>query len=90
MKIINSNQFTIKSMIEDSGAVCDISHAGDTFEEVREAILDASQSYDIIMTTGGTAISKGDVVLDVVDDIGEILFHGVSIRPGKPIGAVFA
>ncbi|MBQ9159931.1 MAG: molybdopterin molybdotransferase MoeA [Methanobrevibacter sp.] len=86
-KIINSNQFTINAMIEDSGAVCDISHAGDTFEEVREAMLEASKDYDVIMTTGGTAISKGDVVLDVVDDIGEILFHGVAIRPGKPIGA---
>lgn len=86
-KIINSNQFTIKSMIEDSGAVADISHAGDTFDEVKQAILDASNEYDVIMTTGGTAISKGDVVLDVVDDIGEILFHGIAMRPGKPAGA---
>ena len=86
-KIINSNQFTIKAMVEDSGAICDIIHAGDTFDEVKEAILEASKDYDVIMTTGGTAISKGDVVLDVVEDIGEILFHGVAIRPGKPAGA---
>ena len=86
-KIINSNQFTITAMIEDSGAVCDIGHAGDSFDEVKEAILEASKEYDVIMTTGGTAISKGDVVLDVVDDIGEILFHGVAMRPGKPAGA---
>ena len=86
-KIINSNQFTIKSMIEESGAICEISHAGDSFDEVKKAILDASENYDVIMTTGGTAISKGDVVLDVVDDVGDILFHGVAIRPGKPIGA---
>ncbi len=86
-KIINSNQFTIKSMVEDSGAVAHISHAGDTFDEVKEAVLKASQEYDVILTTGGTAISKGDVVLDVVDELGEILFHGVAIRPGKPAGA---
>ena len=86
-KIINSNQFTIKAMVEDSGAICEISHAGDTFEEVKKAILEASGDFDVIMTTGGTAISKGDVVLDVVDDLGEILFHGVAIRPGKPAGA---
>ena len=61
-KIINSNQFTIKAMIEDSGAIADIVHAGDTFEEVKEAILEAS-------------------------NIGEILFHGVAMRPGKPAGA---
>ncbi|WP_407414217.1 gephyrin-like molybdotransferase Glp [Methanobrevibacter sp.] len=86
-KIINSNQFTINAMVEDSGAICDIDHAGDSFDEVKEAILNASKDYDVIMTTGGTAISKGDVVLDVVDDIGEILFHGVAMRPGKPAGA---
>lgn len=86
-KIINSNQFTIKALVEDSGAIAEISHAGDTFDEVKEAILEASEDYDVIMTTGGTAISKGDVVLDVVDDIGDILFHGVAIRPGKPAGA---
>ena len=86
-KIINSNQFTIKAMVEDSGAIADIGRAGDTFDEVKQAILEASEDYDVIMTTGGTAISKGDVVLDVVDDIGEILFHGVAIRPGKPAGA---
>jgi molybdopterin molybdotransferase len=86
-KIINSNQFTIKAMVEDSGAECDIVHAGDTFDEVKKAVLEASEDYDVIMTTGGTAISKGDVVLDVVDDLGEILFHGVAIRPGKPAGA---
>ena len=86
-KIINSNQFTIKALVEDSGAIAEITHAGDTFDEVKEAILKASRDYDVIMTTGGTAISKGDVVLDVVDDIGEVLFHGVAIRPGKPAGA---
>ena len=86
-KIINSNQFTIKAMVEDSGAVCEITHAGDTFEEVRQAVLKACEKFDVVMTTGGTAISKGDVVLDVVDDLGEILFHGVAIRPGKPAGA---
>ena len=86
-KIINSNQFTIKAMVEDSGAIADLGHAGDTFEEVREAVLEASKEYDVIITTGGTAISKGDVVLDVVEDLGSVLFHGVSIRPGKPIGA---
>ena len=86
-KIINSNQFTIKAMVEDSGALASITHAGDSFDEVKKAILNASKECDVIITTGGTAISKGDVVLDVVDSLGEILFHGVAIRPGKPIGA---
>ncbi len=86
-KIINSNKFTIKSMIEDSGATVDISCVGDSFNEVRCEVQKASENYDVIMTTGGTAISDGDVVLDVVEDLGKILFHGVAVRPGKPFGA---
>ena len=89
-KIINSNQFTIKAMVDESGGEASITHAGDTFDEVKKAILEALKEADVVITTGGTAISKGDVVLDVVGDIGEVLFHGVAIRPGKPIGAGIA
>ncbi len=85
--IINSNQFTISSMVEDCGAVFSIGRAHDTFEDVEEAILKASEEYDVVMTTGGTALSKGDVVLDVVEKNGTLLCHGISIRPGKPFGA---
>ncbi len=85
--IINSNQFTMLSMIEDCGAVSSIECVDDTFESVENAILKASEEYDVVMTTGGTALSKGDVVLDVVETNGKLLCHGISIRPGKPFGA---
>ena len=86
-QIINSNQFTISSMIEDCGAICSIGYAQDNFNDVQEAILKATEEYDVVMTTGGTALSKGDVVLDVVEANGKLLCHGISIRPGKPFGA---
>lgn len=86
-QIINSNQFTISSMIEDCGAIVSIGRAQDTFDSVKAAIEEAVKEFDVVMTTGGTALSKGDVVLDVIEDLGEILLHGVSIRPGKPFGA---
>lgn len=86
-KIINSNQYTIAALIRSAGAIVDVSHAKDSFEEVKLAIEKATDDYDLIITTGGTAISKGDVVVDVVEDLGEVLFHGVAMRPGKPVGA---
>lgn len=84
-QIINSNQYVIASMIESCGALCDVSHAKDRFEEVKEILISSSKEYDVIITTGGTAISKGDVVVDTVEDVGEVLFHGVALRPGKPV-----
>lgn len=86
-KIINSNQFTVSSLIKDSGALVDTVHIKDDFESVRDAIYEASLKYDTVITTGGTAVSKGDLVLRAVDSLGKILFHGVNLRPGKLIGA---
>ena len=85
--IINSNQYTIGAMIKSAGALVDIVHLRDNFENVKKAILEASKNYDVVITTGGTAISEGDVVVDAVDDLGEVLFHGVALRPGKPAGS---
>ncbi|MCL2116186.1 MAG: molybdopterin molybdotransferase MoeA [Methanobrevibacter sp.] len=83
---INSNKYTISAMIKSAGADVEIGHAQDDFDEVKEAIFNGAKDYDLVITTGGTAISKGDVVVDVVDDIGEVLIHGVALRPGKPVG----
>ncbi|RBQ22681.1 hypothetical protein ALNOE001_16410 [Candidatus Methanobinarius endosymbioticus] len=85
-QIINSNQYIIGSMIKSCGAKVDISIAKDNFDEVQKEISESSKNHDLIITTGGTAISKGDVVIDVVDSIGDVLFHGVALRPGKPVG----
>lgn len=85
-QIINSNQYVISSMIKSCGAHVDVASAKDVFEEVKKTLLDSSKDYDLIITTGGTAISKGDVVVDAVDSIGDVLFHGVALRPGKPVG----
>ena len=86
-KIINSNQFTIAALIKSAGAIVDVEHGADDFEAVKEAIDKASKEYDVVITTGGTAISKGDVVIEAVEELGEVLFHGVAMRPGKPVGA---
>jgi molybdopterin molybdotransferase len=83
---INSNKYTISAMIKSAGADVEISHCLDNFDEVKEAIFNGVNNYDLVITTGGTAISKGDVVVDVVEDIGEVFIHGVAIRPGKPFG----
>lgn len=85
-QIINSNQYVIASMIKSCGANVDVSYSQDDFDKVKEHLLDSSKEYDLIITTGGTAISKGDVVVDAVGATGEVLFHGVALRPGKPVG----
>lgn len=83
-EVINSNHFTIKAMVESCLAIPEMFHAIDDEDLVKDLFEKLLTEYDVIITTGGTAISKGDVVVDVADEIGDVLIHGVSLRPGKP------
>ncbi|MFA0832893.1 MAG: gephyrin-like molybdotransferase Glp [Methanobacterium formicicum] len=85
-EIINSNHFTIKSMVESCMAVPEMFHSIDDAQMVEELFNELLKEYDALITTGGTAISKGDVVVDVAQKLGEVHIHGVSLRPGKPFG----
>ncbi|MEG3225365.1 MAG: molybdopterin molybdenumtransferase MoeA [Methanobacteriales archaeon Met13] len=83
-EVINSNHFTLKSLLESTLAVPHMTHCVDDRKLVREEFLRLLDTHDCLITTGGTAISKGDVVVDVATKLGEVLIHGVSLRPGKP------
>jgi len=85
-EVINSNHFTIKAMVESCQAIPEMFHSIDDAELVKNLFTTLLKDYDALITTGGTAISKGDVVVDVADELGEVLIHGVSLRPGKPFG----
>ncbi len=85
-EVINSNYYTLKAIAESANAIPTLVHCIDSHQRVKDEIKKLLKTNDIIVTTGGTAISKGDVVVDVVDQIGKVLIHGVSLRPGKPFG----
>jgi molybdopterin molybdotransferase len=40
---------------------------------------------DAVVTTGGSSVGERDLVPDVVADLGEVLVHGVAIKPGHPV-----
>lgn len=85
-EVINSNHFTIKSMVESCLSTPDMFHSIDNAQQVEQLFKKLLNEYDALITTGGTAISKGDVVVDVAQKLGEVPIHGVSLRPGKPFG----
>ena len=85
-EIINSNHYTVKALVESTLAIPTLTHCVDNGELVEEAVLQMLETHDAVITTGGTAISKGDVVVDVADKLGDVLIHGVAVRPGKPFG----
>jgi len=57
----------------------------DEYDRVEDRIADLAREYDVVLTTGGTSVGHKDYVIRVLDDLGEVLFHRVRVRPGKPI-----
>ncbi len=85
-EVINSNHYTFKAMVESSMAIPTIVHCFDSHKLVEDQFERLLETHDALISTGGTAISKGDVVVDVTDKMGEVMIHGVALRPGKPFG----
>lgn len=57
----------------------------DEFDRTRDAIEDLAVEHDVVVTTGGTSVGKKDYVIRALESLGEVTFHRVRIRPGKPI-----
>lgn len=54
-------------------------------DRVEERIADLADAYDVVVTTGGTSVGHKDHVIAALDALGEVVFHRVTVRPGKPI-----
>ncbi len=85
-EIINSNYYTFKAMVESALSIPTLVHCVDSHKLVENEFEKLTETHDALISTGGTAISKGDVVVDVTENIGEVMIHGVALRPGKPFG----
>jgi molybdopterin molybdotransferase len=59
----------------------------DEYERVEGRIADLAAEHDVVVTTGGTSVGDKDYVVRALDALGEVRFHRVSVRPGKPIAA---
>ncbi len=63
----------------------------DDFTALKEAMDEAIATSEMVLLSGGSSVGTRDVSLRVIESMGEpgVLFHGISIKPGKPtIGAV--
>jgi len=85
--IRDANGPYLRSAVPAFGAqLAGFSLAGDRPADVSRAITHAAAGADLVITTGGVSAGRFDVVPAALAELGgEVLFHKVSIRPGKPI-----
>ncbi|MFB6194449.1 MAG: molybdopterin biosynthesis protein [Halobaculum sp.] len=60
-------------------------HAGDDPAALESALIEASEECDLVCSSGSTSAGALDTLYDVIEDRGELLLHGVAIKPGKPM-----
>jgi molybdopterin molybdotransferase len=83
-QIYDINKFTLSTIIQEHGGVpVPFSTAQDTIDALERAI-DACASCDVLVFSGGSSVGERDLILDVIGRKGEIVFHGIAVKPGKP------
>lgn len=82
--IYDINRFTVAAVVAEHGGV-PIAYrtAADTIEDLERA-LDECLHDDVLVFSGGTSVGERDLILDALGNRGEVLFHGISVKPGKP------
>ena len=83
-QIYDINRYTLSTVIADHGGVArPYQTAQDTIEDLERAI-DRCLDEDVMVFSGGSSVGERDLILDVISRRGEILFHGIAVKPGKP------
>jgi molybdenum cofactor synthesis domain-containing protein len=83
-QIYDINRITISTVVEDNGGVpVPLRTAADTIEDLTRAV-DECLAHDLMVFSGGSSVGERDLILDVIAARGEVLFHGIAVKPGKP------
>jgi len=78
------NSHTIASVVrENGGEPVLLGRLSDRLATLRVA-LRRGLANDFVVLSGGSSVGERDIVVDAVGSLGDILFHGVAVKPGKP------
>ncbi|MGQ3411358.1 molybdopterin biosynthesis protein [Natrinema sp. LN54] len=85
-EIYDVNSYTIAAGVEDAGGEAVLyPHADDEQDEMERILRTAADECDLVLSSGSTSASAVDVIYRVIEEEGELLLHGVSVKPGKPM-----
>jgi len=86
-----SNSFMIASLLKSKGVkVCTRRILRDEVDGIAEALAEGLRRADIVVTLGGTSVGKKDLTVRAAGRLGEVIAHGISMRPGKPTALAVA
>ena len=85
-KIYDSNRFSLHACLSRLGfEIIDCGIVRDTPEDLRHAFTSASQKADVIISSGGVSVGEADFTKQIMDELGEVGFWKIAMRPGRPM-----
>jgi len=85
-QIYDSNRLAILTLLREKAVEpIDMGCLPDDAGTIRSALVDASATADIVVTSGGVSVGAADLVKNVVEEIGSIDFWKIALKPGKPL-----
>ena len=85
-EIYDVNSTTIAAGVAEAGGEPVLyPHAGDDYAEMERILREAADECDLVLSSGSTSASAVDVIYRVIEERGELLLHGVAVKPGKPM-----
>jgi molybdopterin molybdotransferase len=83
--IYESNSFVLRAMLEKLHVdVIDFGVIEDDFDAIKAAFVSADKQADAVISSGGVSVGDADYTKTVLDDLGEIGFWKIAMKPGKP------
>ena len=83
-QVYDINSHTMASVVREAGGEpVLLGRVGDRLEALRAALRRAVVN-DLVVFSGGSSVGEKDMVIDVLRSMGDILFHGIAVKPGKP------
>jgi len=83
--IYESNSFVLRGMLEKLNVeVIDFGVIEDDFDAIKAAFVSADKQADAVISSGGVSVGDADYTKTVLDDLGEIGFWKIAMKPGKP------
>ena len=84
-QVVESNTVMAAAWLTSLGATCrHYPPTPDEPEQIRDAIRRAAEENDMVIVSAGSSAGTRDFTAPVIAELGEVLVHGVGIKPGKP------
>ncbi len=84
-QIYDTNRLAVHLMLEQLG--CEVINLGivrDDPQALRDTFLRADAQADLVLSSGGVSVGEADYTKQILDELGEIGFWKLAIKPGKP------